>query len=117
MLQIKILIIAITLTLYPLRSNASEPAQVEIPPDKQRLIGVKVGTVKVAPFTKTIRTNGRLEFDERASAVVTSKIGGWVERLYADYTGYYVKKGDPLLPKLSLSILSLLPIHEPCGQE
>ncbi len=106
MLPIVNLFIAIALTLYPLCSKASEPAQVEIPPDKQRLIGVKVGTVKVAPFTKTIRTNGRLEFDERASVVVSSQIGGWVERLYADYTGYYVKKGDPLLEIYSPELLT-----------
>jgi len=104
--SLKVLFIAFTLTLYPLCTIASEPAQVEIPPDKQRLIGVKVGTVKVIPFTKTIRTNGRLDFDERASVVVSSQIGGWVERLYADYTGYYVKKGDPLLEIYSPELLT-----------
>jgi Cu(I)/Ag(I) efflux system membrane fusion protein len=39
---------------------------------------------------------GRIEIDERNQATVNTKIEGWIEKLYVDYTGRYVKKGEPL---------------------
>ena len=43
-----------------------------------------------------IRTVGRIEYDERQIATVNAKFDGWIEKLYIDYTGKYVKKGEPL---------------------
>jgi Cu(I)/Ag(I) efflux system membrane fusion protein len=73
-----------------------EPPTIEIPVEKQQLIGVKIAEVSVKPLQKIIRTVGRIEFDERRIATVNTKIEGWIERLYVDYTGRYVKKGEPL---------------------
>jgi Cu(I)/Ag(I) efflux system membrane fusion protein len=75
---------------------AEEPPTVEIPEDKQQLIGVKTTTVSVKPLQKIIRTVGRIEYDERRLATVNTKFEGWIEKLYVDYTGRYVKKGEPL---------------------
>ena len=38
--------------------------------------------------------------DERRLAHVHTKFEGYVERLYVDFTGKFVKKGDPLLVDL-----------------
>lgn len=77
--------------------TAEEEAQtVEIPADKQQLIGVKIAVAAVQPLQKVVRTVGRIEYDERKIATITTKIEGWIERLYVDYTGRYVKKGEPL---------------------
>lgn len=73
-----------------------EPPTVEISPDKQQLIGVKTVEVSVKPLQKIIRTVGRIEYDERRLFTVNTKIEGWIEKLYIDYTGRYVKKGEPL---------------------
>ncbi|OGW21789.1 MAG: hypothetical protein A2X55_05265 [Nitrospirae bacterium GWB2_47_37] len=73
-----------------------EPPTIEIPPDKQQLIGVKTVAVSVKPLQKIIRTVGRIEYDERRLATVNTKFEGWIEKLHIDYTGKYVKKGDPL---------------------
>ncbi|MBI5211756.1 MAG: efflux RND transporter periplasmic adaptor subunit [Nitrospirae bacterium] len=73
-----------------------EPPTIEIPPDKQQLIGVKTVAVSVKPLQKIIRTVGRIEYDERRLATVNTKFEGWIEKLYIDYTGKYVKKGEPL---------------------
>ncbi|MBF0339298.1 MAG: efflux RND transporter periplasmic adaptor subunit [Nitrospirae bacterium] len=69
---------------------------VEIPDDKRQLIGVRTVEVAVKPFQRTIRTVGRIEYDERRQSTVNTKIEGWVERLYVDYTGRYVKKGEAM---------------------
>jgi Cu(I)/Ag(I) efflux system membrane fusion protein len=65
---------------------------------------------------------GRIEADERKLATVNTKIEGWVEKLYVDYTGRYVKKGEPLVeiysPELSATqqeFLSILKWTKPPG--
>jgi Cu(I)/Ag(I) efflux system membrane fusion protein len=73
-----------------------EPPTVEIEQDKQHLIGVKTVEAAVKPMQKTIRTVGRIEYDERRLATVNTKFEGWIENLHVDYTGRFVKKGEPL---------------------
>ena len=83
-----------------------ETQTIEIPPDKQQMIGVKTSEVKIHPLKKTLRTIGRIEFDERKLTTVNVKVEGWVEKLYADYTGKYVKKGEPLAEIYSPELMS-----------
>lgn len=84
------------------RGTVSEEAEqaetplVEIPMDKQGMIGVKTVQAAVKPLEKVLRTVGRIEYDERKLATVNTKIEGWIEKLYVDYAGRYVKKGEPL---------------------
>jgi len=73
-----------------------EPPTVEIPEEGQRFIGVKTTAVAEKILNKTIRTVGRVEYDERKIATVNTKIAGWIERLPVNYTGRYVKKGEIL---------------------
>lgn len=73
-----------------------EVPTVEIPLDKQQMIGVKTVEAIVKPFEKNIRTVGRVEYDETKLATINTKVEGWIEKLYVDYTGRYVKRGEPL---------------------
>jgi membrane fusion protein, copper/silver efflux system len=86
--------------------SAGETSLVEIPPDKQQLIGVKLSEATFKPLSKTIRTVGRVESDERKITTVNLKVEGWIEKLYADYSGKYVKKGDPIADIYSPELLS-----------
>jgi Cu(I)/Ag(I) efflux system membrane fusion protein len=83
-----------------------EAPQVEITPELQQRIGVKTVKAAVKPIQKTIRTVGRIEIDERNQATVNTKIEGWIEKLYVDYTGRYVKKGEPLAEIYSPELLA-----------
>ncbi len=82
------------------------PGTVQISPQRQQLIGVKIGTVDMRPLEKVIRTVGRVDYDEKRIVTVSLKIGGWIEDLYVDFTGRYVKKGDPLLTIYSPELVS-----------
>lgn len=75
---------------------AAEAPTVEIPTDKQKLIGLTTVKAAIKPMQKVIRTVGRIEYDEKKLATVNTKIEGWIEKLHVDYTGRYVKKGEPL---------------------
>lgn len=80
----------------PEQPAGQESPMFEIFPDRQRLIGLKTVAVSRNRMIKTIRTVGRIEFDERKLTTVNIKYEGWVERLHADYSGKYVRRGEPL---------------------
>jgi membrane fusion protein, copper/silver efflux system len=73
------------------------PGAVRISPERQQLIGVRFGTVEKRMLQKVIRTVGRIDYDEKRVGIVAPKIGGWIEKLYVDFTGRFVRKGEPLL--------------------
>lgn len=73
-----------------------EPTTVEIPVEKQQLMGVKTMVVEPKQVQKSIRTVGRIEYDEKRITTINTKFEGWIEKLYADYTGRYIEKGEPL---------------------
>ena len=73
-----------------------EAPSIEIPTDKQQLIGVRTVKAAIRPMHRVIRTVGRIEYDEKNLATANTKIEGWIEKLHIDYTGRYVKKGEPM---------------------
>jgi membrane fusion protein, copper/silver efflux system len=77
-------------------NQAEETPTVEIPTDKQQLIGVRTVQAAIKPLHRVIRTVGRIEYDERKLATANTKIEGWIEKLHVDYTGRHVQKGEPL---------------------
>ncbi len=90
----------------PQEEAAEEGPQVEISQEQQQLIGVKTVKVAMKPLQKVIRTVGRIEADEKKLATVNTKIEGWIEKLFVDYTGRYVKKGEPLAEIYSPELLA-----------
>lgn len=90
----------------PQAAAGEEAPLVEVPPDKQQLIGVKTSEVLIRPLQKVIRTVGRIEYDERRLAIVNTKFEGWIEKLYIDFSGRYVKKGEPLADVYSPELIA-----------
>lgn len=82
------------------------PGTVQITPERQQLIGVRVGKVEMRPLEKVIRTVGKVDYDERRVVTVSPKIGGWIEDLYVDFTGRFVRQGEPLLTIYSPELVS-----------
>lgn len=96
--------------------------KVEVPPEKQQMMGVRTVEAAVKPLIKTLRTVGRVEFDERRLTTVNIRVEGWIEKLYADYTGKYVKKDTPLaeiyspeLTSVQLEYINLLEMQGAVG--
>jgi Cu(I)/Ag(I) efflux system membrane fusion protein len=93
-------------------AEEKENKGVDIPPEKQQLMGVKKSEASMISLEKIIRTVGRIEYDERKLATVNIKVEGWIEKLYADYSGKYVRKGERLAdiysPELVATQLELI---------
>jgi RND family efflux transporter MFP subunit len=81
-------------------------ATVHISSHKQQLIGVKTARVGRSAFRRTIRAVGRVTPDETRLHHVHTKIGGWVEKLWANATGEWVGAGQPLLDLYSPELLA-----------
>jgi multidrug efflux pump subunit AcrA (membrane-fusion protein) len=58
---------------------------------------VTFGTADERPLDATVRTTGTVVADETTLAEVVPKFGGFVEHLYAGFTGQAVRRGQPLL--------------------
>ena len=83
---------------------------------KRQLIGVRTTPVGRQPLTRNIRTVGRVTTDETHLHHVHTKIGGWVQALYANATGEQVRRGQPLLTIYSPELVAsaqeyLLALH------
>lgn len=75
----------------------SATGTVQIDPVTVQNIGVKTQSVRRQQLNRTVRTVGRVDYDETRMTDVNTKIAGWVEKLHVDYTGQLVEKGQPLL--------------------
>jgi len=74
-----------------------EGPTITISEDKRQLIGVRTAAAAFRILDKRIRTVGKVEVDETRLAFVNTKIAGWVKRLFVNFTGDQVVKGQPLL--------------------
>jgi RND family efflux transporter MFP subunit len=73
---------------------------------RQQLIGVRTATVERRPIAGTTRTVGLVRYDETRQADVNLKIEAYVRDLHVDYTGQYVKRGQPLFSVYSPDLLA-----------
>jgi multidrug efflux pump subunit AcrA (membrane-fusion protein) len=78
-------------------SGVEGRATVTLTPERRKLLDVRSEEVRVGRIEKTVRAVGRVTTDERRTAHIHAKFEGYIERLYVDFTGMAVKKGDPLL--------------------
>lgn len=81
----------------PTPLSADTPlSPIQLSPERLQSIGVKFGVVERKYLKDTIRTTGTVAIDERRLSYVQTRISGHIERVFADATYQYVKKGQPL---------------------
>ncbi|WP_257449197.1 efflux RND transporter periplasmic adaptor subunit [Archangium lipolyticum] len=81
-------------------------APVTIDPSRQQLIGLRTAPVTEGRVGGTWRTTGRVAMDETRVRRVTLKVPAFVERVYVDFTGKPVRKGEPLFSVYSPELLA-----------
>jgi len=79
---------------------------VRIDAERQQLIGLTTQPVKEAQVGGEIRTTARLTPDETRIRHIHVKVDGYVEKLYVDFVGMAVQKGQPLLTFFSPDFVS-----------
>jgi RND family efflux transporter MFP subunit len=86
--------------------SSMPPGAIKISPERQQLIGVKFAAVELASDARSIRAVGKVTFDETRVAHVHTRIDGWIEKVFVDFTGDIVKQGQPLLTVYSPEMLA-----------
>jgi len=103
--------------VYEEEGDEKEPAStIRIDPVTIQNMGVRMARVKRKPLVKNIRTFGNITYDERRIYAVNTKFNGWIEKLYVDFIGETVKKGQPLFDIYSPELVTaqeeyLLSLH------
>ena len=88
------------------KSEVAGYAPIMIAPDIQQSIGVAVGTVERAPLRMSVNTVGIVHPNETKTARIHLRANGWVEKLFVNFTGQEVQKGEPLLSIYSPDFLT-----------
>ena len=81
-------------------------AQVTIDPQRQQLIGLRTAEATRGAVGGSWRTVGRVAVDETRVRHVNVKVGGFVEKIFVDFTGKPVSKGQPLFAIYSPEVVS-----------
>jgi len=81
-------------------------AAIDIDPSRQQLIGLSTAEAKQSKVGGAWRTVGRVVVDETRVHHVNLKVSGFVERIFVDFIGKQIYKGQPLFSLYSPELLA-----------
>lgn len=79
---------------------------VTLDPQTIQTIGVRTDTVRLGAMPHSTRTTGTFAPNEQALHAVSLKTSGFVEKLYVDFEGVRVRRGQPLLDLYSPELVA-----------
>src|SRR6266403_1540765 len=90
----------------PPASTEAPLVPMQISPQRLQSIGVKIGKVERKSVADEIRTTGSVAVDERRLAYVQVRFSGYIQKVFADATYQYVRKGQPLFTVYSPELVA-----------
>src|SRR5229473_2655919 len=69
---------------------------IQLTPQRMQSIGIVIGKVESKSVNSELRFFGTVQVDERRQAYVQTHFAGWIRKVYADATGNFIGKGQPL---------------------
>jgi RND family efflux transporter MFP subunit len=79
---------------------------ITIPPERQVLAGVRTAIVERKSLVRDIRTTAQIVADETRIEHVHVKVAGYIDKVYVDFIGQLVRKGQPLFTLYSPDLVS-----------
>ncbi len=90
----------------PPESTEPSLSPVQFSPQRLQSIGVKFAEVTRQPVHDEIRVTGNVEVNEERLAYVQTRFPGWIQKVFADATYQYIRKGQPLFTIYSQDLVS-----------
>jgi membrane fusion protein, copper/silver efflux system len=87
-------------------ATADSAQSVILTPNQSGRIGVTYAVATLSSLDREVRTVGQITYDETRVRTITSKVDGFVERLWVNATGQAVRAGDPLFTIYSPMLVS-----------
>jgi Cu(I)/Ag(I) efflux system membrane fusion protein/cobalt-zinc-cadmium efflux system membrane fusion protein len=81
-------------------------APIQLSPQRMQSIGVQIGAAELRAVNDEVRFYGNVQADERRLGYVQTRFSGWIRKVYADATGEFVRKGQPLFTIYSPELVS-----------
>jgi len=92
--------------LKPGTATVSNPRQLRMSETAKKLAQIQTTPVIRSFANRETRMLGKISYDETRLAYITAWVPGRLDKLYADFTGISVSKGDPLVYLYSPQLLS-----------
>ena len=86
-------------------TNEDSGSMLELSEHARAMASVETVPVLRRKMSREIRVVGKVQYNETALANITTRVEGYVERLFVDYTGIAVKAGDHLVEIYSPDLL------------
>ena len=83
--------------LIPVTESSGGMRTMTISPEARALMSIETSPVERRYVTQTIPMAGKVDYDETKLGYITAWVAGRLDRLYVDYTGVAVKKGDHMV--------------------
>lgn len=80
--------------------------EIHLSPYAQKLAEIQVQPVERKFVTREVRMVGKVDYDETRLAYISAWVPGRIDRLHVDFTGTFVKKGEPMVSLYSPELLS-----------
>ena len=77
-------------------AGALPPGAVQVSPERQQAIGIRLGVVSRSAGTRLLRTTGRVVADENRTYPIVAAVSGWIRNVESVATGDAVKKDQVL---------------------
>jgi membrane fusion protein, copper/silver efflux system len=90
----------------PVGKGAGDSAGVLLDRLAAKRLGITFARAAMRPVGRGTRVVGTLTYAEPRREYVNARVMGWVEELYADFSGKPVRKGDPLLALYAPELVS-----------
>jgi Cu(I)/Ag(I) efflux system membrane fusion protein/cobalt-zinc-cadmium efflux system membrane fusion protein len=81
-------------------------APIRLTPQRMQSIGIVLGKAESKVVHSELRFYGNVEVNERRLANVQTRFAGWIRKVYADTTGNFVRRGQPLFTIYSPDLVS-----------
>ncbi len=82
------------------------PRQMSMSEASRKLAEIETTEVTRRFLTKPVRMTGKVDYDETGVQTIAARVPGRIDRMFVDYTGVSVKKGDHLVSLYSPSLLT-----------
>ncbi len=80
--------------------------EIKLTEGARKLAGIAVEKVKRLDVAVETRMVGKVDYDETRVRTITAWTGGRIDKMYVDYTGSLVKKGQPMVSIYSPELLT-----------
>jgi Cu(I)/Ag(I) efflux system membrane fusion protein/cobalt-zinc-cadmium efflux system membrane fusion protein len=90
----------------PAQPESAPLTPVQLTPQRMQMIGVTSSQAEMKQVHDEIRVTGTVDVDEEKLAYVQLRFPGWIQKVYANATYQYLRKGQPLFTIYSPEVSS-----------